>query len=230
LFPNADSARNSPLSAVLLTNADVDHVLGLYSLREGERLKIYATAAVQAALRTLGVTRVLDAFCGVDWAEPTMGTFTPLPGKSSLSFRAIPLVGSAPRYLGNAKAGGIYSVAYEFTDDRTGGRALLAPGVAALTDDLRKAALNATAVFLDGTFWSDDELRCVKGSGATAREMHHLPIEHGTLPFLRDLPARHKIYTHINNTNPVLDPGSAERAALEASGVTIGRDGMSFEL
>ena len=65
---------------------------------------------------------------------------------------------------------------------------------------------------------------------ATAREMGHLPIKEGTLPFLRDLPARHKIYTHINNTNPILNPGSAERAEVEAAGVTIGADGMRLVL
>jgi pyrroloquinoline quinone biosynthesis protein B len=220
--------RSSPISAVLLTNADVDHVVGLFSLREGERVSIHATAAVQSALGVLGVTRVLEAFCGVEWHEPAT-EFAPLPG-SSLMYRAIPLPASPPRFLGKNAVAGIYSVAYQFVDEKTKAGLLVAPGVAELTGPLREAAYESEAVLIDGTFWTDDELRRVKGSGATAREMGHMPIKDGTLPFLRDLRARHKIYAHINNTNPIFSPDSAERAAVEACGVTIGYDGMSFVL
>ena len=226
--------RNSPLAGVLLTNADVDHVIGLYSLREGERLQIHATTAVQRAAGQLGVTRVLEAFCGVDWREPPTGKLARLRGKedreTNLLFRAIPLSGSAPRYLGKISDDGIYSVAYQIVDERSGARVLVAPGVAALSGALQEAARDSTAVLMDGTFWSEDELRCIKPGAATASEMGHLPIRDGTLPFLRGLPCRHKIYVHINNTNPILDPGSAERAAVEAAGVTVGWDGMSLEL
>ena len=47
---------------------------------------------------------------------------------------------------------------------------------------------------------------------AALAKMNHLPISDGSLDFLRQSPARRKIYTHINNTNPILMPGSPERA------------------
>jgi hypothetical protein len=81
LSPRPKPARNSPVAAVLLTSADVDHVLGFYSLREGKCLPIYATPAVQAAVGRLGVNRVLEAFCGVVWHEPPTGHFARLHGK-----------------------------------------------------------------------------------------------------------------------------------------------------
>jgi pyrroloquinoline quinone biosynthesis protein B len=46
---------------------------------------------------------------------------------------------------------------------------------------------------------------------------------------LRGLRAR-RVYVHINNTNPVLRPGSPERAQVEAAGIVIGEDKMEFEL
>ena len=51
-----------------------------------------------------------------------------------------------------------------------------------------------------------------------------------SLASLAQLSCAQKVYTHINNTNPMLIEGSAERAAVEAAGVIVGMDGMRFEL
>jgi pyrroloquinoline quinone biosynthesis protein B len=80
----------------------------------------------------------------------------------------------------------------------------------------------------DGTFWSEDELAAVRPGARGAREMNHLPISGASLDFLRQSPARRKIYTHINNTNPILMPGSPERAELEQAGIEIARDGLEI--
>jgi pyrroloquinoline quinone biosynthesis protein B len=82
----------------------------------------------------------------------------------------------------------------------------------------------------DGTFWSDAELGQVRPGARSAREMNHLPINHGSFDLLRQSPARRKIYTHINNTNPILMPGSHERAQVEQTGIEIARDGMEIVL
>jgi pyrroloquinoline quinone biosynthesis protein B len=83
---------------------------------------------------------------------------------------------------------------------------------------------------VDGTFWSEDELRRVRPGASSASEMGHLPIENGTLPLLSSLKSRYRIYIHINNTNPIFDPSSKERGIVESAGVTVGRDGLSFDL
>jgi pyrroloquinoline quinone biosynthesis protein B len=234
LAPLPGSPRNSPIAAVLLTSADVDHVLGLLSLREGNALHVHATPAIQQAAAILGVDTVLQSFCGVFWHQPAADGLSDLRGndgrESSLRVRVLPLSGRAPRYAGEGSKGGVYTVALHFTDERTGGRLLVAPGVAALSGPLQEAARNSDAVFMDGTFWSEDELRHVRAGAPGAAEMGHLPIKDGTLPFLRDLPSRNRVYVHINNTNPVFAPNSAERAMVESAGVIVGHDGLSFDL
>ena len=94
----------------------------------------------------------------------------------------------------------------------------------------RQLALRPLILF-DGTFWSDDELRAIRPGARSAREMNHLPISDGSLDFLRDSPARRKIYMHINNTNPdFYMPGSSERTQVEQAGIEIGHDGMEIVL
>lgn len=54
------SARTSPIAGVVLTNADVDHVAGLLSLREGGAFSLYASARVLGVLEANRIFRVLD--------------------------------------------------------------------------------------------------------------------------------------------------------------------------
>jgi len=121
-------------------------------------------------------------------------------------------------------------VAYQFYDARTNRRLLIAPDVAGITDSLLNALKESDGVLLDGTFWSADELTTVRPSARSAADMGHVTIRDGTLDLLAGLAARHKVYIHINNTNPVLAPGSPERAAVEAAGIVVGYDGFEFEL
>ena len=235
LQPSPDSPRNSPVSGVLLTNADLDHVLGLLLLREGHPLQVYATAAVRRTLeQSLGLTQVLSAFCGIVWHEPPANNFAPLVTRadttSNLLYRSIPLPGTPPPFNQIAAGKETHSVAYQFYDARTNRRLLIAPDVAGITDSLLNALKESDAVLLDGTFWSADELTTVRPGARSAADMGHVTIRDGTLDLLAGLAARHKVYIHINNTNPVLAPGSPERAAVEAAGIVVGYDGFEFEL
>lgn len=219
---------------MLLTNADLDHVLGLLSMREGGRLQIYATEAVRGVLTGgAGLRAILDSFCGVDWHEPPV-ELTALHGidgvAGDVEFRAIPLPGNAPLYAGGQSQPGVHSVAYQFMDRKTGARLLVAPDVAACNDDLKKVLLESNAVLFDGTFWSDGELSSLKPNARTATQMGHLTIRDASLGLLSGLPAARKVYIHINNTNPILAPGSPERVAVDKAGITVGQDGMEFDL
>ncbi len=234
LAPRPGSPRNSPIAGLFLTSGDVDHVAGSLSIREGNQCHIYTTPAIQQAAAILGVGAVLESFCGVVWHHPVDGCFTTLGGLdgsvSSLRARAIPLSGRAPRYASRSAKGDVFTLALQFLDERTGGRLLVAPGVADWSDSLQHAAKESTAVLMDGTFWSEDELSRVRAGASGASEMGHLPIMDGTLPLMSALSCRHRVYIHINNTNPIFAPGSPERAAVEAAGVMVGHDGMSFDL
>jgi pyrroloquinoline quinone biosynthesis protein B len=211
LKPRRDSPRNTPIAGVLLTNADIDHALGLLLLRQQETpLVVYAAEEMRRALAW--IDRVLSRFCGIEWRKIS-ADFQSLSG--GLAFRAIELPGS---------------VAFQFRDDTSGATALFAPNVGELTEELRNAVYASGVVLFDGTFWTDGELGVVRPGARTAREMNHLPISGGSLDLLRQSPARRKIYTHINNTNPILMPGTRERAQVEQAGIEIARDGLEITL
>jgi len=211
LQPRPDASRNSPIAGVLLTNADIDHALGLLLLRQQEKpLVVYATDQTRAALAWLD--RTLVRFCRIEWRKVS-SDFQRLD--DSIAFRAIELS---------------RSVAFQFLDEASRRMALVAPAAGELTGDLSEAAADSEVIFFDGTFWSDDELAAVRPGARSAREMNHLPINGGSLDFLRQSPASRKVYTHINNTNPILMPGSPERAQLEQVGIEVGRDGLEIVL
>jgi pyrroloquinoline quinone biosynthesis protein B len=211
LHPGRDSPRNTPIAGVFLTNPDIDHALGLLLLRQQERpLVVYAADETRSRLEW--IDSVLARFCGIEWRKIT-AEFQSLSGRTG--FQAIELPGS---------------VAFEFRDDTSGATALFAPSVSELTDELRDAVHASDVVMFDGTFWSDGELGLVRAGARTARELNHLPIRDGSLDFLRQSPARRKIYTHINNTNPILMPGTPERAQVEQAGIEIARDGLEIVL
>jgi pyrroloquinoline quinone biosynthesis protein B len=234
LHPDTRLSRNSPIAGVFLTNADLDHLLGSFSLREGNAAQLYATRAVRTtAEESLGLETVLNSFCGCHWHDLVYTDFEALDnpdgGEPTLSYRAIELPGAAPRFARKAEKRG-QSVAYQFRDNRTRGLLLVAPDVSVITDDLRQALGSSDAVLFDGTFWSAQELGKVRAGAPAASDMGHVTIEDCSLKLLSGLPARIKIYIHINNTNPILATASHERAAVEAGGITVGTDGLEFEL
>ena len=211
LQPRFDPPRNTPLAGVLLTTADLDHALGLLLLREQQTpLVVYAANETKSALAWMD--DVLARFCGIEWGKISTD-FQSLSG--SISFRAIELS---------------RSLAFQFRDDTSGATALFAPTVGELTGESRDAVHSSDVVMFDGTFWSDNELAAVRSGARSAREMNHLPISDGSLDFLRQSPARRKIYTHINNTNPILMPGTREREQVEQAGIEIARDGLEIVL
>jgi pyrroloquinoline quinone biosynthesis protein B len=211
LQPRRNASRNTPIAGVLLTNADIDHALGLLLLRQHEKpVVVYAADETRAALAWLD--RTLARFSGIEWRKIS-SDFQQLNG--SIGFRAIEL----PQ-----------SVAFQFRADTSGATALFAPSVGETTEQLRDAVHTSDVIIFDGTFWSDRELAAVRPDARSAREMSHLPISGGSLDFLRQSPGRRKIYTHINNTNPILMPGSPERAELEQAGIEVAHDGLEIVL
>jgi pyrroloquinoline quinone biosynthesis protein B len=211
LQPRGNNSRNTPIAGVFLTNADIDHALGVLLLRQQEKpLVVYATDETRTALAWLD--RALARFCGIEWRTviPKFQSFD-----STLAFRAIEL----PE-----------SIAFQFRDDTSGRTALFAPSVGSLTEQLRDAVHTSDLVMFDGTFWSNEELGRVRPGARSAREMNHLPINDGSFDVLRQSPARRKFYIHINNTNPILMPGSRDRVQVEQGGIEVARDGLEIVL
>jgi pyrroloquinoline quinone biosynthesis protein B len=199
--------RNSPIEGVLLTNADLDHCIGLLLMRQRALpLVVYTTDRTRAALGWIDI--VLKPFCQIEWRTIT-GDFQSLG--NGIGCRAVELD---------------ESIALQLRDELSEATAFVAPAVGKITNELRDAVDHSDLVLFDGTFWSDDELRAVRPGARSGREMNHVPISNGSLDLLRHSPARRKIYTHINNTNPILMPGSPERIQVEHAGVEIACDGL----
>jgi pyrroloquinoline quinone biosynthesis protein B len=91
----------------------------------------------------------------------------------------------------------------------------------------------AACVLIDGTFWTDEEMIRLGLSGKRAREIGHLPQSGhgGMLEWLERLPRQtRRILIHVNNTNPILDEDSPERAELTRRGIEVAWDGLEIEL
>jgi pyrroloquinoline quinone biosynthesis protein B len=237
LFPDYDKTRNSPIEGVLLTNADLDHSLGLLLLREGEKLCIHATAATRLALTEgISIAQTLNFFSGAEWIEPPTKRKPLLlrdGAPSGLEYEAIPLGGKPPRFMGGKKASSAENViGYRIRDAKTGGTLAFLPDVAEVSKVLVMALIAPQVLLFDGTFWSENEMR-ERGAGTlSASDMGHWPIsgERGSLEWLANFRIPHKIYTHINNTNPILIEDSPECAAVKAAGCIVGQDGMEIEI
>jgi pyrroloquinoline quinone biosynthesis protein B len=226
--------RHTPIEAIALTNGDLDHVVGLLSLRESQPLRILATARVReglvernAVLRTLA--RTPDQ---VTWVtlEPHREVVL---GDLGLGVTAVPMSGKLPVHLvGLADASPEDNVALRVRDVTSGRTAFIATAVGSL-DAVGPALAGADAVLLDGTFWSEDELVALGLGKSHARDMAHVPVggSEGSLTRLAAVGAgARRIYTHINNTNPMLRAGSAERAQVERAGWEVAFDGMDFSV
>lgn len=212
----------------MLLNGDLDHTLGLLSLREWSRLDIYATAAVADAFTRGNVLN--QALCRYEnhsvWhrIEPDV----PLELAGGLQIEPIAVPGKPPIYLVDASR----------TDCRWNlglriahrGRVLgYFPGVGAIDDALRAALRGLDALFFDGTLWSDGELIELGLAQVRGRDMAHLPVSE-TLDALRDVEVARRWFIHINNTNPILREDSAEAGRVRAAGWQLAEDGQELDL
>ncbi len=230
-------ARGSPVEAVVLTDAEIDHTLGLLLLRESAvRLPVYAPAGVSALLGDdWPLYRVLSAYAGVEarvLEEDRPLALTDRGGVPlGLCCAATAVARRPPRYAHGAPVG-TFDVGLRIEDERSGGVLAYVPTAGTVDDAVRRTARGADLLLFDGTFWSDDELRTAGADAPSAREMGHLPVggQGGSLELLPGIGAKRTVLVHINNTNPILAPGSPERAQVEAAGIVVGEDAMEFEL
>lgn len=227
------SARHSPIAAIVLTNGDMDHVLGLFSLRESQPFALYATESVWRGLEESIFIRTLRRFEGqlekrVLGLDEDVALADAKGDPLGLRLRASAAPGKLPVHLvGHASGGADDNVMLAIAPDKGGASLCYAAACASTDVDLAGHA----AVLFDGTFYREDELVRLGLSKAVAKDMAHVPIsgENGSLVRLSSLKGR-KIYTHINNTNPILAPTSDERRTVESAGWEIGFDGMEIDL
>jgi pyrroloquinoline quinone biosynthesis protein B len=237
------SLRDSPIAGVVLGSCDLDHVLGLLLLRELQPLRVYGAPSILRILRDensmFGMLNRVEP--QVEWTVMHAGVALPLlaaNGKDSgLRCEAHYLSGRYPKYVktGAARLAADEATAALFFETQSESvsssrkRVAYVPAVGGLSDALLQKIDGADLLLFDGTFWSDDEMQRVQGSGETAHQMGHIPVKE-SLQLLRDINVGRKMFIHLNNTNPVLDEASAEHRTVRAAGWEVAEDNWQLEL
>jgi pyrroloquinoline quinone biosynthesis protein B len=233
LWPRAE--RHSPIAGIVLTNGDLDHCLGLLCLRESHPLVVYSTEPVRDGFTEGNVLyRTLQRFDRqIDWRTLSAGREQSLgEAGSPLRVRAVAAPGKLPLHLEQLRQPSPEdNVGLVITGD--GKTVAYLSGVAGPSPEVERAVREANVLFIDGTFWSSDELIKEKLGTRRAEDMAHWPIggPEGSLAFLSGIPKREgdrRIYIHINNTNPVLREDGPERRAVERAGVEVAADGLEI--
>lgn len=232
----AREVRDTAIKAILITDAQIDHVTGLLTLREHNKpWDIYCTEAVHGDLSTgFPVFSILGHFRGINWYEikTDLQPFT-MPAAPGLIFTAVPLKSEAPPYSPhrhNTVPGDNVGIRVE--DTRTGKNVFYAPGLGVVEDHVLEFMRQADVVLVDGTVWTDDEMSKEGISDKRAQEMGHInqSEEGGTISFLNSMQRPRKILIHINNTNPILNEDSPEHQILRQANIELAYDGMDIEL
>jgi pyrroloquinoline quinone biosynthesis protein B len=235
----ARADRDTGIATVLLMDAQIDHVTGLLMLREGKPLALHCTSSVWSDLTNgLPLAHVLSHYCSVKWNRVPIHSAgqamsLDIPGFTDISITPLPLKSKAPPYSPhrtNPERGDNIGILIE--DRGSGKKAFYAPGLGEIEPHVEAAMRTADCVLVDGTFWTGDEMIRGGFSKKTAAEMGHLPISGpgGMLEHLDALGEKTKILIHINNTNPILDEDSDERATLVKHGIEVAFDGMEIIL
>lgn len=230
--------RDTAIVAVMLMDAQIDHVTGLLMLREGKPIPLYCTASVWEDLSTgLPLTKVLSHYCGVDRQELLVDTnnahTVQVPGVTNISFTALPLKSKAPPYSPRRNAPGPGDNVGLLIENTVNGKKLFyAPGLGEIEPHIMSAMREADCVLVDGTLWTDDEMIRLGLSKKTSADMGHLPQSGpgGMIEILDALESPRKILIHINNSNPILNENSDEAAMLARHDIEIAFDGMEINL
>jgi len=243
LYPQRDPVgrrriRHTPIQGIVLSDAEIDHTLGLLVLRENRSLRIYATAWVHNALTNWNpLLRTLGTYCTVEWVPLQLLTSVTLfhadgtdSGLQCQPFTT--LSGKTLIYATDAAPDPESVVGYRISDTRTGRVLVYMPAVQELSAAILDLLQGCACLLVDGTCWYDDELARLDIGQKTARAMGHLPIggEHGSLEQLSALSIERIVYIHINNTNPILLEDSPQRRSVEEHGFAVAYDGMEMEI
>jgi pyrroloquinoline quinone biosynthesis protein B len=232
----ARAQRDSGIAAVMLMDAQIDHVTGLLMLRENRQaLPLYCTATVWRELNAgLPLAPVLSHYCSLHWHELAVegAASTQVPSIDGIRFTPVPLSSKAPPYSPHRNDPAVGDNIGLLIEDIASGKSVFyAPGLGAIDAPVQAALDSAGCVLVDGTFWTADEMTALGFSKKSAADMGHLPQsgDGGMIAVLDRIGAKRKVLIHINNTNPILDEDSEQRALLARHGIEVAFDGMEIE-
>jgi pyrroloquinoline quinone biosynthesis protein B len=234
--------RETPLAGVILTDAELDHTIGLLSLREGSCLTIYGTEIVGKSLQSaFPVFQMLKNYCSWEWKSlyPDFGQRVGSFGEGTegtITVETVPVSKKPPLYTQLNKEedspDDFWEVGLVLHNESSGRCLAYFPTLESITPAIEACLQKADILMVDGTFWSEDELVEMGATERNARRMGHLPIngQSGIAEKLASFSAERKILIHINNSNPILKKDSTERYTLERLGFEVAYDGMEVEV
>lgn len=231
----ARKPRDTAIGAIILLDSQIDHTTGLLTLREGCPHEVWCTEMVHQDLTTgFPLFNMLEHWNGgLKWNPIALDGSFVIPACPNLVITPIPLRSSAPPYSPHRNDPHPGDNIGLFIEDRhTGGKLFYAPGLGQVSEALLGTMRGADCLLVDGTLWRDDEMRVREVGDKLGSEMGHLPQSGpgGMIEVLDGLSVSRKILIHINNTNPILDQDSPERAMLDEHAIEVAFDGMSIEL
>ena len=226
--------RDTPISTVLLTNGDIDHIVGLLTLREKQRFRLAMTAGIADVLDANPIFEALDRSLVTREVVALDAPFDLVPGLRATLF-AVP--GKVPLFMEGMHGGddvqtdlmGEQTVGVAITDGQS--TLYYVPGCARMIPALAERLRGADLVLFDGTLWADDEMISQGVGQKTGARMGHMSIsgQDGSMAAFEGLDVARKVFVHINNTNPIWRDGP-ERAQAKAAGWEIAHDGMEIIL
>lgn len=222
--------RKTPLHSVLLTNGDIDHIAGLLSLREQTEFSLYATTEILSVLKN---NQVFNAVSAEKVPRNSITLDHPFDLQPGLEVQVFAVPGKVALFMEGK------TVKTDLVGEQTVGVRLsdgvniayYIPGCADVTEGLLDRLADADQLFFDGTLWDDQEMIRTGTGIKTGLRMGHMSISgsEGSIARLAKLKAR-KTFIHINNTNPIWQHNSPERAHVLLHGWSIAADGMEISL
>ena len=226
--------RNNRVKNIVLCDAQLDHTLGLLNIREGDPLNIYCTKAVEEQItEEFPIIKILESYCGTTINEIVPNKiFSPMEGVLIIP---IDIESKSPPYSKHRNESICGSnIGLVIINQATGQKMYYAPGLGAITQTIEEIFSKVDYILIDGTCWTNDELINIGISHQSALDMGHLSQSSGDSPglieILKKYPKLKKALIHINNTNPILDPNSAEFAILKNNNISVSYDGMEIYL
>lgn len=223
--------RVSPIKSVLVTNGDIDHVAGLLILREKQVFNLFMTREIANVIAQNPIfnaldpdfvkRQIIDLETPFELVPKVRATLFAVPGK-------VPLYLEGDEVITDLEGEQTVGVHLKTTDSS----AFYIPGCARITPALEARLTGADTIFFDGTVWQDDEMITTGVGQKTGGRMGHMSMSGptGSIAAFAKLGIKQRVFVHMNNTNPVHQPSSAERKEAENAGWIIGQDGMEFSL
>jgi pyrroloquinoline quinone biosynthesis protein B len=227
----AELGRQSRIDAVLLTHGHGDHCVGVAEFSTGKSFEI-PVHAPSDLIRFLFGEPGNDQFFG-ELGRLARNYVVPrelAEGETLELLGGLRVKGFEIDHTDRLEDGSCYpSSTFGYELEADGRRFVYTPDLGLLTEDLLGRLDGSDLFMLDATFWWDDELARISGLRKTSYELGHVPVEE-SLKTLMGVDIGRVAYTHLNHTNPLLDPAQPMASMVREAGLEVAHDGMVIEL